>query len=93
MISTLTALLMNTRMASNAEFSWSNAANGILNGVRQAGNPNIGFTGVRQLHDNENNLMAQKTMAEINMEVANARQDSLKKQLKDDIRRSFSIYA
>lgn len=93
MIAALVGYLSSVRMRSDAEFNRMKATQGIMNGINQAANPNIGFSGIKNLHDRENNLMAQKTMAEFQMTATDAMQDSYRKNLKDNIRRSFSVFA
>lgn len=93
MVSLLAGTLMNARIASNSEYAWQNASQGIMNGVRQASNPNLSFGGLRALHDRENNLQSQMILANVRRQAANAQEDSYRKMLKDNIRKSFSVFA
>jgi len=93
LVSLMAMQLTNTMRASNAEMGIINANNQILGGIRQAGNPNLSFTGMKELHDRENKLMANKLTASLFLQASNAQQESIDKMLKDNIKRSFSIFA
>ncbi|OGI04553.1 MAG: hypothetical protein A2Y25_01985 [Candidatus Melainabacteria bacterium GWF2_37_15] len=93
LVSLMAMQLANTMRASNAEMSIISAQNQILGGVRQAGNPNLSFTGMKELHDRENNLVANMLTANLVRQASNAQQESIDKMLKDNIKRSFSIMA
>lgn len=93
LVSTYIGVLQGVLGISNAENSIISTQNQMLDNIRKAGNPNLGFTGLKTLHDNENNLMARKLTAELDYQAYNAMQESNEKMLKDNIKRSFSIFA
>ena len=88
-------LFSNTRRASNAEFGMMRSARQITQGVRQAGNPNLNFSGnqLKALHDRENNLMAKFHMNNLFRTIANARAESMDKLVKENIKKSFNYMA
>jgi len=92
LVSSLFMKLNAVSMANNAEASWMNSANQIMQGVSQV-NPNLSFGAVKNLHDRENNLQAKMHMADFQRQVADAQLESSKKMLKDNIKRSFDMYA
>lgn len=93
LVSTFVASLQSTLGLSNATFGIVNTQNQMLDNIRKAGNPNLGFGGLKALHDRENNLMAQKLRQETMYQIYSAKAESDDKMLKDSIKRNFSIFA
>lgn len=93
LVSLMAAKLSSVATASNAEFSWQQSANQLLTGIRQAGSGKIGFGGLLAAHNNENNLQSKMIMADVTRQASISQQDSLNKMLKENIKRSFDMYA
>ena len=80
LVSNLTSMIMNTRMASDAEFGIMNTSNRIMNRVAQAGN--IGFgANLKQIHDQENKDMLHLQNLNLMRKIAEAREEADKKRL------------
>ncbi len=93
LVSNLMMKLNAVSMASNAEMSWMTSANQMMQGIRQAGNPNLSFAGMQSLHEKEKDLQSNMIMADMRRQIGNAQAKSADKMLKDSIARSFDMYA
>ncbi len=82
LVSGLGSMLMNTRIASDSEFGMMNTTNRMMSRVAQAGNtPGFGSDGLRAMHEQEKNDMANLQMMNLMRKIANSRAESDKKRL------------
>jgi len=78
----------NARAASDSSYAMSTSPTRILQNMNAAAN---GDLPVFSAHQNENKLTSDMQMADLQYEIAMARKESLKKQAKDAVKRSFTI--
>ncbi len=87
------AMANYTMMANNSAYNWMNAANtriGMMSGI---GANNISFGSLESLHAADTQLELNMLRSSLQYKMSKAMLEQLEKLQKDDIKRSFSIFA